>query len=60
MDLTGRSLMLPNWGDISQRLVVASLRREGIDAYLLEERRVSIQKSLRLDFGMELCQNQII
>jgi len=51
MDLTGRSLMLPNWGDISQRLVVASLRREGIDAYLLEERRVSIQKSLRHNTG---------
>jgi len=50
-DLSARTLMLPNWGDISQHLVVASLRREGIDAYLLEERHVSIQKSLRLNTG---------
>jgi predicted CoA-substrate-specific enzyme activase len=51
INLTGRTLMLPNWGDISQRLVVANLRREGIDAVLLEERPVSIQKSLRYNTG---------
>jgi predicted CoA-substrate-specific enzyme activase len=51
IDLSDRTLMLPNWGDISQQLVVASLRREGIDAHLLEERHVSIQKSLRHNTG---------
>jgi len=49
--LNGKTLILPNWGDISQRLVVAALRREGVDALLLEERQTSIQKSLRYNTG---------
>ena len=57
INLAGKTLMLPNWGDISQRLVVASLRREGIDAYLLEERHVSIQKSLRHNTGQCIPMN---
>jgi predicted nucleotide-binding protein (sugar kinase/HSP70/actin superfamily) len=42
---------MPNWGDISQRLVVANLRREGFDARLLEEDQTSIRKSLRYNTG---------
>jgi len=49
--LDGKTLILPNWGDIAQRLVVANLRREGIDARLLEENRTSIRKSLRYNTG---------
>ncbi|MEN8246384.1 MAG: acyl-CoA dehydratase activase [Thermodesulfobacteriota bacterium] len=47
----GKILIMPNWGDISQRLVVANLRREGIDARLLEENQTSIRKSLRYNTG---------
>ena len=46
-----KTLIIPNWGDISQRLVVANLRREGIDARLLEEDLPSIRKSLRYNTG---------
>ncbi|MCG6910678.1 MAG: acyl-CoA dehydratase activase [Deltaproteobacteria bacterium] len=49
--LDGKTLIMPNWGDISQRLVVANLRREGIDARLLEEHQTSIQRSLRYNTG---------
>jgi predicted nucleotide-binding protein (sugar kinase/HSP70/actin superfamily) len=57
INLTDKTLMLPNWGDISQRLVVASLRREGINAHLLEERHISIQKSLRHNTGQCIPMN---
>ncbi len=59
IDLAGKTLMLPNWGDISLRLVVAALRREGVDAHLLEERHVSIQKSLRHNTGQCIPMNII-
>jgi len=47
----GKTLIMPNWGDISQRLVVANLRQAGIDARLLEEHETSIRKSLRHNTG---------
>jgi predicted nucleotide-binding protein (sugar kinase/HSP70/actin superfamily) len=55
----GKTLVIPNWGDISQRLVVANLRRAGIDARLLEERVTSIRKSLRHNTGQCLPLNII-
>ena len=57
--LNGKTLIIPNWGDIAQRLVVANLRREGIDARLLEENRTSIRKSLRYNTGQCLPLNII-
>ncbi|MFW6372136.1 MAG: acyl-CoA dehydratase activase [Thermodesulfobacteriota bacterium] len=45
-DLTGKTLVLPNWDDISLRLVAANLRREGVDARLMEESDLSVQKAL--------------
>jgi predicted CoA-substrate-specific enzyme activase len=49
--LTGKTLILPNWDSLSLRLVVAGLRRVGIDARLLEENPICIQKSLRYNTG---------
>jgi predicted CoA-substrate-specific enzyme activase len=49
--LTDKTLVIPNWDHLSLSLVVATLRREGIDARLLEETRTSIQKSLRYNTG---------
>ncbi len=49
--LVDKTLVLPNWDRLSQRLVVANLRRAGIDAWLLEENPVSIQKSLSYNNG---------
>lgn len=50
-NLTNKKLFLPNWEDISCRLLVANLRREGIDAYLLPETELTIQKSLQHNTG---------
>ncbi len=49
--LEGKTLVIPNWDDISLSLIVAGLRREGIDARLLEETETTIQKSLRRNSG---------
>ena len=49
--LAGKTLILPNWDNLSQKLVVAGLRRVGIDARLLEETQTSIRKSLRYNTG---------
>ncbi len=49
--LTGKTLILPHWDSLSQRLVVAGLRRVGIDARLLVETPTSIRKSLRFNSG---------
>jgi predicted CoA-substrate-specific enzyme activase len=49
--LLGKTLLIPNWDNLSLRLIVAALRREGIDARLLEENQTSIQKSLRYNTG---------
>ncbi len=55
--LVDKTLVVPNWDRLSLRLVVANLRRAGIDARLLEENPVSIQKSLRFNNGQCLPLN---
>jgi predicted CoA-substrate-specific enzyme activase len=50
-DLSGKTLIIPNWDNLTLTLMVANLRSEGIDARLLEETRTSIQKSLRYNSG---------
>jgi len=49
--LSDKTLIIPNWDDITLKFVVANLRREGIDARLMEESQVTIQKSLRHNTG---------
>jgi predicted CoA-substrate-specific enzyme activase len=49
--LTGKTLVIPNWDNISLNLIVANLRKSGIDARVLEETETSIQKSLRYNTG---------
>lgn len=49
--LLGKTLVIPNWDDITLKLMVANLQREGIDARLMEESETSIQKSLRYNTG---------
>ncbi len=50
-NLTDKTLILPAWDKLSLRLVVAALRRVGIDARLMEETPSHIQKSLRYNSG---------
>ncbi|MBW2219230.1 MAG: CoA activase, partial [Deltaproteobacteria bacterium] len=49
--LGNRTLLIPNWDDISLKLMVAAFQRQGIDARLLEENEISIQKSLKYNTG---------
>jgi predicted CoA-substrate-specific enzyme activase len=49
--LEGKTLVIPNWDEISLTFITAGLRREGIDARLLEETEATIQKSLRRNTG---------
>jgi predicted CoA-substrate-specific enzyme activase len=49
--LLDKTLIIPNWDNISLPLIIANLQREGIDARLLEETHTSIQKSLRHNSG---------
>jgi len=49
--LSGKTLVIPNWDDATLRFVAANLRREGIDARLMAESQVTIQKSLRHNTG---------
>lgn len=50
-EFAGKTILLPNWDTIPNRLIVANLERFGIDARLLEEDETSIQKSLRHNSG---------
>ena len=54
-----KTLFLPNWDPLSLRLIAAAMRREGIDARLLEERHTSIQRSLRHNNGQCIPLNVI-
>ncbi len=49
--ISGKTLVIPNWDNVTFQLVVANLRREGIDARLMEESQTTIQKSLRYNTG---------
>jgi predicted CoA-substrate-specific enzyme activase len=50
-DLEGKTVLFPNWDPLTCPLLVANLRRFGIDARLLEENQLSIQKSMRRNSG---------
>ncbi|MCP4686828.1 MAG: CoA activase, partial [Desulfobacterales bacterium] len=49
--LSGKTILFPNWDNLSLRLIVASMRKEGFDARLLEETETSIRESLRTNSG---------
>jgi predicted nucleotide-binding protein (sugar kinase/HSP70/actin superfamily) len=57
--LLDKTLVFPNWDHFSLRMIVANLRRAGIDARLLEETPANIQKSLRHNNGQCLPLNII-
>jgi predicted CoA-substrate-specific enzyme activase len=49
--LDGRTLLYPNWDPVVNPLLVANLRREGVDAVLLSESSVVIRKAMRHNTG---------
>ncbi len=58
-DLSGKTLLFPNWDPVTGQLVVANLQREGIDARLLEEDETVIRKSMRTNTGQCIPLNAI-
>jgi predicted CoA-substrate-specific enzyme activase len=49
--LEGKIVLFPNWDPLTCPLLVANLRHFGIDARLLEEDQLTIQKSMRHNSG---------
>lgn len=51
VDLSGKTIVFPDWDSLSLRLVVASVRKTGRDARLLESSEASMRRSLRHNSG---------
>ena len=51
VDLSGKTILFPNWDSLSLRLVVSSVRKTGRDARLLEPSEASMRRSLRHNSG---------
>ncbi len=58
--LRKRTVLMPNWDDLSCRFLVGVLRNEGIDALLLEETQESIRRSMRYNSGQCIPLNAIV
>ncbi|MBU1565072.1 MAG: CoA activase, partial [Proteobacteria bacterium] len=57
--LAGKHVLFPNWDHITCSLLTATLKREGYDAYLLEETDQTIRQSLRHNSGQCIPLNAI-
>ena len=57
--LVGKHILFPNWDHITCSLLVATLKREGYDAFLLEETEQTIRESLRHNSGQCIPLNAI-
>lgn len=51
VDLSGKTILFPNWDSLSLRLVVSAVRKTGRDARLLEPSEASMRRSLRHNSG---------
>lgn len=49
--LFDKTLLIPNWDPLTLPLLAAAMQKEGIDARLLEDSPIAIQKSLRHNTG---------
>ncbi len=58
--LKGKTLLMPNWDNISLPLVVANLQKEGYDVKLLDETDEIIRRSLRHNTGQCIPMNAIV
>jgi len=50
-EFSDKTLLFPNWDSMSLRLVVASLRKKGLDARLLEPSEAAARRALRHNSG---------
>ena len=57
--LAGKNLVIPNWDPITCRFLVSVLKREGINAYLIDESSAIISRSLKFNTGQCIPVNAI-
>ncbi|NBC28602.1 MAG: CoA activase, partial [Spirochaetes bacterium] len=57
--MEGKTVLFPNWDSITNRFIVAGLRSRGVDARLLHEDRITIQRSMRTNSGQCIPVNVI-
>ena len=50
-DIQGKTLVVPCWDSLAGELLVANLEHEGIDAILMQQDTLGLQKSLRFNTG---------
>lgn len=55
--INGKTLLFPNWDNLVAPLLVANLKRSGIDARLLQSSKLSIKKSMVYNTGQCLPVN---
>ena len=58
-NIAGKNLVIPNWDTITCRLLAATLRREGIKTYLIDETETTILKSMKFNSGQCMPANSI-
>jgi predicted CoA-substrate-specific enzyme activase len=59
-DLSGKTLLFPNWESITSPLLVANLQAAGIDARLLEEDDTTVRESMRMNTGQCIPLNAMV
>lgn len=57
--IAGKNLVIPNWDTITCRLLAATLKREGINTYLIDETETTILKSMKFNSGQCMPANSI-
>jgi predicted nucleotide-binding protein (sugar kinase/HSP70/actin superfamily) len=57
--MEGKTVLFPNWDSLTNRLIVAGLRSRGVDARLLHEDQLTIQRSMRTNSGQCIPVNVI-
>jgi predicted CoA-substrate-specific enzyme activase len=57
--MEGKTVLFPNWDSLTNRLIVAGLRSRGVDARLLHEDQITIQRSMRTNSGQCIPVNVI-
>ncbi|MCJ7772166.1 MAG: acyl-CoA dehydratase activase-related protein, partial [Desulfobacterales bacterium] len=55
-----KTIVIPNWDPLTCRLLATNLKKEGVDAILMEETEASIQKGMRYNTGQCIPLNAIV
>ncbi|MBU1172817.1 MAG: CoA activase [Proteobacteria bacterium] len=58
-DIADKNLVIPNWDPITCRLLAATLKRDGIKAYLIDEKPSTILKSMKFNSGQCIPANSV-